>query len=150
VESHPVAYKELLENIRLNNLEGVVTSINAALSTKPGVVCVENINIEETVGAYYEKGRCALTVPAITLGEILDKYTDSDDIVLKMDREGCEYDVILNDYNHVRMFKEVIFEYHTYVTNIPLQNLLKRLTRDYLCKVVERGQDRGLVHCTKK
>ena len=129
VEPHPVAHEELLENARLNNLEDVMTPINAALSTKPGVVCVENINIEETVGAHYEQGRCTLTVPAITLSEILSEYTDSDEVVLKMDCEGCEYDVILNDYNHVKMFKEIIFEYHTYVTNIPLQNLLKEISQ---------------------
>jgi len=29
-----------------------------------------------------------------------------------MDCEGCEYDVILNDYEHVRLFDEVYFEYH--------------------------------------
>jgi len=153
VEPHPVAYRELLENIRLNNLESVVIPINAALSTKPGVICIEDVGVEETARAYHKQhgqGPCALTVQAITLSEILSKYADSDDVVLKMDCEGCEYDVILNDYDHVRMFKEIIFEYHTYVTNTPLQNLLKRLARDYLCKVIERGQDRGLVHCTKK
>jgi len=35
VEPHPVAYKELLENIKLNRLEDIVIPINAALSAKP-------------------------------------------------------------------------------------------------------------------
>jgi len=153
VEPHPAAYRELLENIRLNNLESVVIPINAALSTKPGVICIENVGVEETARAYHKQhgqGPCALTVQAITLSEILSKYADSDDVVLKMDCEGCEYDVILSDYDHVRMFKEIILEYHTHITGISPRNLLKVLARDYLCKVVEVGHTTGLIHCVKR
>jgi len=67
-----------------------------------------------------------------------------------MDCEGCEYDVILNDYDHVKMFKEVMLEYHTYSMGISLQSLLKILARDYLCKIIEVGYDTGLIHCIKR
>lgn len=153
VEPHPVAYKELLENIKLNHLEDIVISINAALSTKPGVICIEGVDVEDTARAYHKlhgQGLCTLAVQAITLGEILSKYTDSNDVVLKMDCEGCEYDVILNDYDHVKMFKEVMLEYHTYSMGISLQSLLKILARDYLCKIIEVGYDTGLIHCIKR
>jgi hypothetical protein len=77
-----------------------------------------------------------------------------------MDCEGCEYDVILNDYEHVRLFDEVYFEYHAYITKIPVQVLLEKLSRDFDCEIVSseefyrrhglgKGQ-LGLVRCIKK
>jgi len=85
-----------------------VIPINVALSTKPGVICIEGVDVEDTARAYHKlhgQGLCTLAVQAITLGEILSKCTDSNDAVLKMDCEGCEYDVILNDYDYVKSSK---------------------------------------------
>jgi hypothetical protein len=76
-----------------------------------------------------------------------------------MDCEGCEYDVILNDYEHVRLFDEVYFEYHAYATKISVNVLLKKLSKDYKCEVVSdeefykrHGYSKkllGLVKCVK-
>jgi glycosyltransferase involved in cell wall biosynthesis len=38
IEPHPGAYAEMLENIRLNNLEGVIVPLNAGLASKPGKI----------------------------------------------------------------------------------------------------------------
>jgi hypothetical protein len=66
-----------------------------------------------------------------------------------MDCEGCEYDIILNDYKHVRLFRELIFEYHSYVVNKPVDELLNVLGRDYKCDI--RGDENfGIMHCVKK
>jgi len=56
-------------------------------------------------------------VDAITLGEIVEKYGIGGGAVLKMGCGGCEYDVILNDYERVKLFDEVLFEHHAYVTD---------------------------------
>ena len=94
----------------------------------------------------------------ITLGGIA-KVVDVEGAVLKMDCEGCEYDVILNDYEYVRLFDEVYFEYHAYVTKMPVEMLLKKLSKNFECKIVSdedlykwHGYDRrllGLVKCVK-
>ena len=34
-----------------------------------------------------------------------------------MDCRGCECDVILNDYEHVRLFDGVLFEHHAYAAD---------------------------------
>ena len=53
-----------------------------------------------------------------------------------MDCVGCDYDVILNGFEYVRLFDEVYFEYHAYVTKIPVEMLLKKLSKDFECKIV--------------
>ena len=113
VEPHPGAYAEMLENIRLNNLEGVIVPINAGLASKPGKVCVRDANVSDTLVTCHRTGDCPNTVPAITFSDLIDKFgVDSNDAVPKMDCEGCEFDVIPNDYEHVRLFRELILEYH--------------------------------------
>jgi len=51
-----------------------------------------------------------------------------------MDCEGCEYDVLLNGYEHVRLFREVVFEYHT--TGVPVTKLINTLGRDFECREI--------------
>jgi FkbM family methyltransferase len=143
VEPHPEAYKVMVENIRLNGLEDVITPVNAGLSSKPGVICIKNVDVEGTYGTYHGLGGCDTAVPAITLADLIDKYNVGRDAVLKVDCEGCEYDVIPNDYEHVKLFNEIAFEYHEGATG----KLLKALVRDYNCSHVARYR---VVYCTRK
>jgi hypothetical protein len=57
--------------------------------------------------------------PYIVLGRNRGKCGTGE--VLKM---NCESDVILNDYEHVRLFDEVYFEYHAFITKIPVRRAL--------------------------
>jgi len=150
IEPHPGAYTEMLDNIKLNNLEGVIVPVNAGLASRPGKICIENIGVETTSGAYHGSGDCPNTVPAVTLSELISRFSiNVNDAVLKMDCEGCEFDIILNDYEHVRLFRELIFEYHSYVVNKPVDDILRVLDRDYKCKV--RGdKNGGIMHCIRK
>ena len=120
IEPHPNAFREMLDNIKLNNLENVVVPLNVGLASKPGKICIENVDNERTVITYHRLGKCDVMVPAITLADVVSKYGVNHDAILKMDCEGCEFDVILNDYEHVRVFKELIMR----STCTPLVNLL--------------------------
>ena len=145
VEPYPGAYTEMLDNIKLNNMESVIIPINAGLASRPGKICIGNIGVETTSGTYHMPGDCPITVPAVTLGDLMDRFgIDPNDAVLKMDCEGREFGVILNDYEHIRLFRELIFEYHSNVNK-----LLKVLSRDYECNV-RGGEDLGIMHCIKK
>jgi FkbM family methyltransferase len=131
IEPHPVAFKEMLENIQLNSLENVIIPINAGLASKHGKIRIENVDVESTHRIYHKLGNCESEVPAITLGDIISRYKINEDAILKMDCEGCEYDIILNDYEHLKIFKELIFEYHTYTIGKPVSEVLKVLAKDY-------------------
>ena len=135
IEPHPGAFAEMLDNIKLNNLEGVIIPVNAGLASKPGKIYIEN------VGA----------VPAVTLSELISRFgIDPNDAVLKMDCEGCEYDIILNDYEHVKLFKELILEYHGNVVNKTVNDLLNMLSKDYRCDVIRGNKVSGNMHCIRK
>ena len=146
VEPHPFTYGMLhyhvTENKLLFPLIGYIKPVNAGLASKPGRVCVDAPSDKVAV-TYFKLGDCRETVPAITLGELINMFhIDPSNAVLKMDCEGCEFDVILNDYEHVRLFREVVLEYHG--NPMVLLNVLKN---DFECKSCRLGSGVGLIHC---
>jgi len=146
IEPHPFTYDMLhyhvTENKLLFPLIGYIKPVNAGLASKPGRVCVDTPSDKVAV-TYFKPGDCSATVPAITLGELINMFNiDPSEAVLKMDCEGCEYDVVLNDYGHVRLFREVVFEYHG--DPMVLLNVLKN---DFECELCRLGSGVGLIHC---
>jgi FkbM family methyltransferase len=142
VEPHPGAYEEMLENIRLNSLETTIFPINAGLASRPGKILLEEVDIETTNVTYHRPKDQKGAIPAVTLGDLIREFNLSG-AVLKMNCEGCEYDVILNDYEHVKLSNEIAFEYHEGAAG----KLLKVLVRDYNCNHVARYR---VVYCTRK
>jgi FkbM family methyltransferase len=137
IEPHRGAYEEMLYNLKLNGLEHKVIAINAALGgSEKTLYMPANLSIDDTISFNHLSTniREGIEVKVTTLEEVM-KYV-KDPYLIKMDCEGCEYDVILNDYEHVGLFNEVYFEYHAYVAKIPVELLLKKLSRDFICKVV--------------
>ncbi len=66
-----------------------------------------------------------------------------------MDCEGCEFDILLNDYDHVRLFNELIIEYHE-SNGYKLGDLIKLLANDYRCRRVVERPGLGVLHCVKR
>jgi FkbM family methyltransferase len=73
IEPYPSAHAEMLENIKLNSLEGLIVTVNAGLASKPSKICVEDANVGDIVVTYHRPGNCSNTVPAVTLGELMEK-----------------------------------------------------------------------------
>jgi FkbM family methyltransferase len=140
IEPHPGAYQELLENIRLNNMEDKIIPINAGLASRMGWIKIShNVDVNSTASTLYKIDNFG-DVMTVTLGEITNKNSIPNNAVLKMDCEGCEYDVILNDYEHVKLFSEVILEYHGDL--MPLLNIMKG---DYDCSVFDK-----ILYCRRR
>jgi FkbM family methyltransferase len=112
IEPHPGAYAEMLENIRLNNLEGVIVPLNAGLAGKPGKIRVESVNEEETIGTFHRFSDAG-SVEAVTLDDIVGRFGIREGAVLKMDCEGCEYEVLSAvKPETLRVFDQILIEYH--------------------------------------
>jgi len=158
LEPHPGAYEEMLENIRLNSLENIIFPINAGLASRPGKILLEEVDVETTNVTYYKPNDRKGSIPAVTLQDLIKRF-DLNNAILKMNCEGCEYDVILNDYEHVKTFDELIFQYHAFTTKIPVKLLLEKLSEGFTCEMLSDekfyrkygGNQKlhGLVKCTK-
>jgi len=157
IEPNPEAFKEMLDNIKLNNIEDKIYPINAGLISKIHSNYLDSNSeclivfggINEAYGIYYRDivtrnklgNKC---VKAISMADIIKLIPneDLDNVVLKMDCEGCEFDVISNDYEHIKLFRQLILEYH----NNPI-NLIKILEKDFKCYIVSKY---NLLYCRKR
>jgi FkbM family methyltransferase len=151
IEPHPDAYNEMLENIKLNNMEDKIIPINVGISYNSDYVTINVKDIPSVITALFDSNNNGIKVPAGKLSDIIEKY-NIDAQVLKMDCEGCEYDIILKDYDTIKEFDEIGFEYHAYNTKIPVSKLLEKLNKDFECRFVREStsKDVGTIICTRK
>lgn len=107
IEANPYNYLHYVKNT-LDITNGKV--INAAVSSESGkLVTIDNNSEKSTVG----KGD--INVATVTLSEVVTMFPENEDIVLKMDIEGAEYDVLYSTPVHIlRRFKSIAIEIHQF------------------------------------
>ncbi|HOQ20736.1 MAG TPA: FkbM family methyltransferase, partial [Methanothermobacter sp.] len=116
LEPYPSSYILLLKNIKVNGLDEKIIAFNEGLSEKLG-----KIKIEEDYRALatsrlkdFHKGK---TVKLTNLTKIVEKF-NLKGASLKMDCEGCEYNILETPENILGTFQEIIIEYHYGYTNL--------------------------------
>lgn len=107
IEANPFNYLNFIKNTQ--DIPGI-TAINAAVSRDYGkLVTISNDSEKSTVG----KGD--INVATIRLSDAVEMFPQFEDIVLKMDIEGAEYDVLYNTPMHIlRRFKSIAIEIHQF------------------------------------
>jgi len=150
IEPHPDAYKEMLENIKLNNMQDKIIPINMGINYEKDYITISTTTANTQATLLKSKGD-GIKVPAGKLSDIIEKY-NIDAEILKMDCEGCEYNIILRDYDTIKEFDEIGFEYHAYNTKIPVSKLLEKLNKDFECRFIKGGINEkiGILHCIRK
>ncbi len=110
-EPYPYSYRIALNNIVINGLQNKVEVNNCAVGGLDSYLTIdpnyENDNssraIDQTEGT---------KIPIMSLKSIVEKYSIND-WALKMNCEGCEYEVFLNTENDVfQKFSEILMHYH--------------------------------------
>ncbi|MFP3290036.1 MAG: FkbM family methyltransferase [Candidatus Nanopusillus acidilobi] len=150
IEPHPDVYNEMLENIKLNNMEDKIIPINMGISYEKDYIIINIKNLAQVASSFFNSNNKGIKIPAGKLSDIIDKY-NIDAQVLKMDCEGCEYDIILKDYDTIKEFDEIEFEYHACNTKILVSKLLEKLNKDFECRIIEeKSKDIGLVYCIRR
>ena len=107
-------YEMAEENINLNNYSNKITVILAGCSVQNGSVNID-ADLEKGIGRQIRGGaNRGGAVPLLTLEQILQQNNVGEgETVLKMDCEGCEYDVILSASDDLlRRFSNILIEYH--------------------------------------
>lgn len=116
-EPDPANYATLLENIRLNGLEGKIKAYNDAVwSTKGHITlydsCSENLGAHSAVFARNpERGT---KVPTVTLDDIFEMNALDTCDFLKIDCEGSEFEIMKSQ--SMRRVKAFSMEVHGFAT----------------------------------
>ena len=123
LEPQPKFFEFAIENIKSNEYSNIQL-INAGLSNASGYFKINYEKSDKTF-AFQEDDIHGIQIPKTTLEEIISKIPDSN-LVLKLDCEGCEYEVLLDSLDDVlKKFDYILLEFHSGFQNI--SNRLKNL-----------------------
>jgi FkbM family methyltransferase len=114
VEPIPDNYEMAVKNIRLNNFSDRISLMLAGCSAHTGSTTVSS-GFEAGIASHtVNYGESGAKIPSVTLENIINEYNIRDgETVLKMDCEGCEYDIILTASDSLlRQFSHMLIEYH--------------------------------------
>jgi len=112
LEPYPALYRKALVNARINGFEDRVLLVNAGVGSSDEEVCAD---LRDVHGYYVfrSSGRCDTKVRIYTLSSLVRGFKIEAGSILKVDCEGCEYDVLLNAKpEDIRVFEQIIIEYH--------------------------------------
>lgn len=109
IEPQPYSYNFAVQNINANDLNDKIILINAGYGIDSEIKVDTIISGIGSKLITSEKGK---NIPIYSLKTIINTYNLNDDILLKMDCEGCEYSLLSEDNNTLRKFKRIQIEYH--------------------------------------
>ncbi len=110
-EVYPYSYDVAKRNIRLNRLESRITFLNQGLGSKREFLNIPT-DYESDSGTIIRKFNKGKRVEIVDLASVIKSYR-LQDAILKVDCQGCEYDIILNSSDSdLRKFSQIQIEYH--------------------------------------
>jgi FkbM family methyltransferase len=114
VEPFPKNYEMAKKNIELNNFSNTITVVLAGCGAKQGYIDIDTGLEKGIASKICEGSKRDTAIPLLTLEYILEQNKFAQrETVLKMDCEGCEYDIVLSSPDDIlRRFSHILIEYH--------------------------------------
>ena len=110
LEPFPKNYEIANKNIYKNNFENTVVLLNAACAKENGFIKINSDYVGSDNIAKNEK--LGVEIPTMNLENLVNYYNVIDGC-LKIDCEGCEYDILLScPKNILRRFSHIMLEFH--------------------------------------
>ncbi|WP_371810292.1 FkbM family methyltransferase [Acidianus sp. RZ1] len=110
LEPNPLSYKLALENVKINQgVSNVVTILNAGYG-KDGTVRVDQKFISTSMDL--KSSDVGESIQIFSLKTLFREAKVEGRVVLKMDCEGCEYNLLDEDDEMLRRFDQIAIEYH--------------------------------------
>jgi len=136
-EPYPYSYNIAKKNIKLNHLEDRITLLNEGCG-KSGFVTIKE-EYENTGGTDLKNFEEGKKIRIVSLDEIVRRF-NLKHAALKVDCEGCEYDLILNASDEaLKAFDNIIIEYH-----YGYRNLVNRLSNIFRVRFTLPKEKGGL------
>ncbi len=145
-EPYPYSYKIALKNIKLNKLEDKITLLNEGCAGKESSIQIDPSykSMGDTSLKMFNEGR---RIKITTLKNITKQFDIKYPAILKIDCEGCEYDVLLEARDSdLRKFEQIELEYHYGYLNLKEKlekagfRVARTIPKNYL----------GLIYATRK
>lgn len=119
VEPFPSNYDIAKENIKINKFENKITLIQGLIANKKSFISIDPEYQGKGSGTNRIKHGNSIKdvkngekIPTYTIKNLIEEYNIKNGI-LKIDCEGCEYDIILqSDKEILHNFSEIFIEYH--------------------------------------
>ena len=116
LEPFPKNYEIANKNIYKNNFENTVVLLNAACAKENGFIKINSDYVGSDNIAKNEK--LGVEIPTMNLENLVNYYNVIDGC-LKIDCEGCEYDILLScPKNILRRFSHIMLEFHHGINKI--------------------------------
>lgn len=116
IEPFPYTYSILMENLRVNKQEHNVLAVNAACSYESVQIDAATKQTANLLAGNIDHGQ---RINTLTLEEIVELVGDVYDLGLKVDCEGCEYQIFENALDStLKKFKRMQIEYHHGISGI--------------------------------
>ena len=144
-------YELLLENIKLNKLDGV-TSFNQAISNSNEPIKLF-LNNDEAGHSMFSESSKSIIIDSISLQKIFDKNQIKHCNFLKLDCEGAEYEIIKNlPSEYFKKIDKLVIEYHMADLHpeflIELKEILLR--QNFKIETKKLFSDMGFLYAIKK
>lgn len=110
LEPYLYSYKYALKNIKTNNLNKKIILLNAGYGKDSEIIVDQS---QTTSGLSLLNGsNKGSRINLYSLKTLINSYNKYDNLLLKMDCEGCEYNLLNEDNNTLRKFRRIQIEYH--------------------------------------
>ena len=110
LEPYPYSYNFSLKNIEINNLSDKIMILNAGYGSDSEIKIDENK--VTNAGSDLIKSQNGKIIQLFSLKTLMDNYGLEDNLLLKMDCEGCEYNLLKEENEVLKKFKRIQIEYH--------------------------------------
>ena len=140
-------YDLAVENVNLNNnLKKNITLVNKAIGVKRGKLRFDSSSVVDYINNDSNE------MEVITIHDVFDQFDFTPDI-LKMDCEGCEFEIIKN--NDLSMFNEIILEHHSKMVKKDYKSIVNKLkNQGFKIKLFDvcgaRFEEQGMIYAYKK
>jgi FkbM family methyltransferase len=116
LEPYPYLFNLANQNIKVNNLNDRITILNSGYGKESEIVKVPEKR-EEITGLVLVSSNKGKEVKLYSLEMLINEF-DIKEAVLKMDCEGCEYNILNEDDDVLKKFKRIVLEFHYGYKNI--------------------------------